>query len=189
MDSQTRHTDHRHATRSRGLTLLELLITLTIAVIIATVAIPALHTLIMSNRMSTQLSEWLTALQAARSHAISHQQHVVICPSADQNACVSSTVWQNGWITFADRNLNQQHDRDESLSRVNNTTLTDMSIMSSNGRQRIAFQADGSAGGSNTTLTFCDARGAAHARAIIIAVNGRPRLASARADGTALSCP
>lgn len=189
MDSQTRYTGRKQTPQSRGLTLIELLITLTIAVIIATTAIPALHTLIMSNRMSTQLSEWLTTLQAARSQAISHQQHVVICPSTDRNACVSSTVWQNGWIAFADRNLNKEHDRDESLLRVNNTALTDLRINSSNGRQRIAFQADGSAGGSNTTLTFCDARGAAAARAIIIAANGRPRLASTRADGTALSCP
>jgi len=189
MDSQTHHTTHKQTPRSRGLTLIELLITLTIAVIIAAVAIPALHTLIKTNRMSTQLSEWLTILQAARSQAISHQQHVVICPSTDQNGCANTTQWQNGWITFADRNLNQQHDRDESLSRVNNTALTDLRISSSNGRQRIAFQADGSAGGSNTTLTFCDVRGAAAARAIIIAVNGRPRLASTRADGTALSCP
>lgn len=189
MDSQTHHTGRKQIPRSRGLTLIELLITLSIAVIIAIVAIPALHTLIMSNRMSTQLSEWLTALQGARSQAISHQQHVVICPSTDQNACANTTQWQNGWIAFADRNLNKEHDRDESLLRVSNIASTNLRIASSNGRQRIAFQSDGSAGGSNTTLTFCDARGATRARAIIIAVNGRPRLVSTRSDGTTLVCP
>lgn len=181
---------HRpHQRQQHGVTLLELLVTLTVALILSTTVIPALHVLLMNNRMSTQVNELLTTLQGARSSAIAHQQRTVLCPSIDQSACVNSNAWQRGWIVFADRNANQQHDSDESLSRVNNTPTANLTIISNSGRTRIIFQADGTAGGSNTTLTLCDARGAEQARAIIIALNGRPRVARTKSDGGPLNCP
>jgi hypothetical protein len=36
--------------------------------------------------------------------------------------------------------------------------------------------------------TFCDERGAAHARVVIIDVNGRPRSSDKQADGTSPVC-
>jgi hypothetical protein len=41
----------------------------------------------------------------------------------------------------------------------------------------------------NGTIVFCDARGSAHARAIIISHTGRPRVAQRDADGKPLRCP
>jgi type IV fimbrial biogenesis protein FimT len=42
---------------------------------------------------------------------------------------------------------------------------------------------------SNGTFTFCDERGAAAAKALIIAKSGRVRVSDKAVDGTALQCP
>jgi type IV fimbrial biogenesis protein FimT len=42
---------------------------------------------------------------------------------------------------------------------------------------------------TNGTLVFCDARGAAHARAVVISYTGRPRIATTRPGGSPLRCP
>lgn len=176
-------------TANSGLTLFELLITLSIIAILAGIVAPGLHTLIMNNRMTTRFDELFTAVQGTRSQAIARRQQVVLCPSADQATCLDSSAWQTGWLMFADRNGNKQFDTNETLLRAYRAGDAGLSIASNSGRQRIAMQADGSTAGSNATLTFCDQRGAQQARAIIIALNGRPRAARTHSDGSALICP
>ena len=41
---------------------------------------------------------------------------------------------------------------------------------------------------TNGTITFCDERGAAHARAVIISYTGRPRVSDRTASRQLLSC-
>ena len=180
---------HTRQPHPAGLTFIELLTTLAILAILATTALPTLRTLLMDNRMNTQINALFTALQYARSLAITRQQHTLMCPSTDQTGCADAVIWQSGWIMFADGNANQRRDTGEPLARVQTQTAPGLTITAGGGRKRIVFQSDGTAGGSNLTLTFCDARGAPQARAIILATTGRPRISRTAADGGALSCP
>lgn len=52
----------------------------------------------------------------------------------------------------------------------------------------VVFQPEGGSGGANDTFTFCDTRGAAKARAIVLSNTGRARIADKRPGGKALVC-
>jgi type IV fimbrial biogenesis protein FimT len=85
-----------------GFTLIELIITLAIAAILMTVAIPNFQTFVLNNRISTQANDFLTALSLARSEAIKRATRVSICKSANGTGCTTSGSWAQGWIVFID---------------------------------------------------------------------------------------
>lgn len=91
--------------RTRGFTLLELLVTLALVAILAALAAPSFTTLINSNRLSGAANDIVAALQVARMEAVRRGENVVICPSADGATC-SGTDWSR-MIVFSDRNGNQ----------------------------------------------------------------------------------
>lgn len=89
-----------------GLTLLELLVTLSIAAILVTLGVPGFQDLVRNNRAATQANELLTALNLARSEAIKRGARVSVCasdaPLAATPTCSGSNAWNGGWIVFTD---------------------------------------------------------------------------------------
>lgn len=94
-----------------GFTLLELMVTIAIAGILAGLAIPSFTSIIASNQLTTSANELVTALNLARSEAIKRGIQVTI-----RNKGVS-THWESGWDIFVDAN------DDETFSDNGNATL------------------------------------------------------------------
>jgi len=88
--------------KNTGFTLIELMLTLVVAVILVTVAIPGFRSLIQNNRSATQANELLTAFILARSEAVKRGSAISACASSDQSTCAASTNWATGWIVFTD---------------------------------------------------------------------------------------
>ena len=105
---------------TRGFTLIELMVTLTVATILITVAVPGFRTIIQNNRVSAQSNDLLTALTLARSEALKRGVQVSVCSSDDQADCdtVPNTDWENGWIVFVDDNSDGKKDAGEDIIRV-----------------------------------------------------------------------
>jgi type IV fimbrial biogenesis protein FimT len=179
----------RQASRGQqqGLTLPELLVSLTIVSTLTAGAVSQLHRLIQENRMTAEVNLFVTALQLARNEAVKHGRRVVLCPSMDQLNCGNSSAWSHGWMLFASDN--REHEPDETLLQSGNPLSADIAIHASNYRKRIVYQPDGSSGGSNSTFTFCDARRAARPRVICLSNSGRPRVSYRRCDGSPIRCP
>jgi type IV fimbrial biogenesis protein FimT len=175
--------DRRH----RGVTLPELVFTLAIATGLLGWGVPAFLDLRLDAARSQEVNQFVQAVYLARSEAIKRNGVVSLCPSRDGARCApSGTPWQAGWIVFvnSDRDSPAVRDEDEELLRV--YAPWDLGAVSAN-RPTLSFRAFGQVG-TTATFTFCDRRGPAAARAVIISQTGRPRVSDRSASDTALTC-
>ena len=172
--------------RQQGLTLPELLISLTVISTLSVSGISLFQHALQENRMAVDINQLTTALHLARSEAVKHGRRIVLCPRKQGNVCGSSPDWVNGWILFASDD--RERDPDETILQVGNPLSARINLRSSNHRKRIVYQQDGSSGGSNASFTFCDTRKLTKPRVICLSNTGRPRLSLTRCDGKTIDC-
>lgn len=89
--------------RSSGFTLIEALVTISIASILASIAIPSFTKMIESNRISAASNDFLSGLMYARSEAAKRSISVSICASSNGSSCNGHLDdYAAGWIIFTD---------------------------------------------------------------------------------------
>jgi type IV fimbrial biogenesis protein FimT len=109
---------------SRGVALIELLVTVSIVAIVLTLALPAFAKMVRDNRIAAASNTLLGTFQTARSEAVRRGHRVTVCVSTDHIACVDRDPpppgigWHHGWLTFADTNGNTLLDPDEEILAV-----------------------------------------------------------------------
>ena len=180
----------------RGFTLIELLVTISIAVILLTVAAPSFITFLQNNRLSTQTTELVTALQYAKSEAIKRNTIVSVCPVAGATTVCTggATAWSNGWTVMTDPNNDCVKDTGDEVLRA--WPAVDNVSVCFNAGTSVSLLYNGMTSNFGT-FRLCDDRGAASANAIILSQQGRTRRATDGADadtivevsGTNISCP
>ena len=97
---------------SRGFTLVEVMVVITISAILIAMAVPSFRTMIRSNEISSATNSVVAGLDVSRSEAIRRNTVVTMCRSIDaatpNPACSSAASgnfanndWAVGWIVFA----------------------------------------------------------------------------------------
>jgi type IV fimbrial biogenesis protein FimT len=170
-----------------GVTLIEMLFAVAILAIVCAGALPAFGNLMASSQSSNAHNALVAALNLARAQAATQQVDVAVCPSKDGSHCADSIWWQDGWIVFEDPNRDGKHDAAEHLIQVGQRQST-IAIASSIGRKHVGFRPDGSAAGSNLTLTICDRRGKTGANTVVVNNAGRIRAGRASAKQATAAC-
>lgn len=158
---------------AKGLTLIEILITLAVLAILASIGLPAFSGLLAEARMTAKSNTLMAHVQYARHAAVTLRTHVVACPSRDLQQCAGNR-WDQGWIVFIDPNNNGRPDQPEDILRV--IAAEPKLLIHSAGRHRVRFQPTGGAFGSNLTIRVCDPAGRAKPRAVVVSNPGRARV-------------
>ncbi len=100
---------------ARGFTLVELVITMTLASILVGMGVPALRSLMERNWRASLTNHLVSDLMLARSEAVKRGGYVTLCHSSDESAC--NGTWADGWILFVDSDGDQTLDSGEELLR------------------------------------------------------------------------
>jgi len=185
---------------SKGFTLIELMITLSVVAILAAIAAPSFSQMIRDHRMTTRANDFLAELQLAKSEAIRRGVQVTML-----SASGTDEVWDDGWNTFTDwdrdenitgLDANADNDCDvedlDCLLREQNSISNSMTIRSGGTYdQWISFSpvggVRGSGGLANGTFTICEAGAVAGSgKRIILSASGSARVIDGEGNG---GCP
>lgn len=178
-----------------GFTIIELLIVLAIAAVLATIGGPAMANFIKENRLQSKTHAVMADILHARSEAATRKKNVVMCRSADSDAatpsCGGSTQdWgTGGYITFVDEDVNFTFSTGDLLLRRGAKATDDVTLLTNGtANNDIRYSPEGSLneGGSTARFAICDDRpdSSGFGRRIDIPPHGRPRIISGISDCT-----
>lgn len=187
------HTGRRAGRAARGFTLIELMITLTVAGILGMVAAPAMSVFLKNSGLRGSAYELMGALTLARGEAIKRGTRAVLCQRAASTAGNSSNTltcggdagdWSTGWLVFLDE------DNDKSFNPANGDILLDTGSALAHGVrlrtnsqavQALTYLPSGAAQISAAAhFVLCDEREESFGRQVSVSLVGRPVLV----DGT-----
>jgi len=146
--------------RQHGFSLLELMITLTVAAILLVIAVPSFRDVIHRNQVSSVSNEMLASLAYARTEAITRGQLVSMCPSENGTSCTSGgQAFGSGWLVYSYPagvvSANKPYDSTKSILLRATTMRTGVSVQSRSA-EIVTFGQQGQLKSATTspTLTF-----------------------------------
>ena len=168
---------HGHGTGSpipHGITVLELLITMSVISLLLVTGVPALQKFSWHQQIKAATTALQQDLLAARGDAVLNGRIVIACPGTPTDGCLGSSDWSGGWIVFPDDNGDRQRQASEVLLRYAGASAR-VRITGAPSRTDLRFFPGGATPGSNGTIGLCGLAGPAQARKLVISNIGRIR--------------
>ena len=158
----------------RGLSLIELIVTMAIAAIVLGVGVPTFGNVMADNGMATNANRFVSSINLARSSAVRFQRNAIICASSNYNAttptCDTGTDWSDGWIVYVDKDRDGAVDADEVQSVFE--PMSDNVTFASGTVASFTYDARGFVNNGDN-LTLCDNRTGEMGRQVRINAAGR----------------
>jgi type IV fimbrial biogenesis protein FimT len=170
----------------RGLTLWELLCALAIAAVTLTAAVPIFRGFLLDARLTADVNGFVLAVQIARSEAAKRGRPVIVCKTDNTFRCGDAALPVDaGWMVFV--NVDDEYPPRRSPSEPL-LYMYEPEIAGTVVSNRPYYEFRVSRRSTNGTTVFCDERGSAAAKAVIVSYTGRPRVDRVDADRHPLRC-
>jgi type IV fimbrial biogenesis protein FimT len=166
-----------------GFSLVELMVTVAIATILASLAVPSFRTTLVGQTVESTADTLVSDIRFARSEAIKRTNRVTICGSSTGTSCYGANAWHNGWIVFVDDDGDGVVDTGDVVLRVQSavTGISSIAATDGNARSHFVFQATGwSQSASQSFFVTPTAGSGVAARLVCVSNKGR---AAIRAKG------
>lgn len=141
--------------RMRGFTLVELIVAMVVAGVVAAIAIPNFRLLILNQQSEAIGEELISSFQFARSEAIKRSGFVTVCPSNTGTSCGGS--WGNGLLIIVDGAVanGASIDLQDSADRLNYIQFTnDEAVINASGPAFVRYNSRGMMVNAATGVTF-----------------------------------
>lgn len=126
-----------------GITLIELIITLSIAMVLLAIAVPSFQTVMTTNTLATTTNTISASIALAKSEAVTRGKRVSICPSMNTNesepVCDIDGHWSDGWVVFVDNGDRLSIDGDDEILKIVQSIDETAEIMSYDYSQGISI--------------------------------------------------
>lgn len=156
---------------TKGLSLLELMITVAIAAMMAAVGVPALRNFNQKIEARADISGIYMAIQIARSHAVTQSKFTTMC-GLEGGKC--SKNWGKNLTIFEDSNKNRIMDAGETVIQRLPNIASKYKELKFN-RTHLTYRPTGRSPTSAGSLVYCYKSSAPHSKAWVIAASGRIR--------------
>ncbi|MCD8523283.1 MAG: GspH/FimT family pseudopilin [Saccharospirillaceae bacterium] len=160
------HSDHH------GFTLVEVMVTTTIAILLLTVGVPAMNSFISRTEARQDIGRLNQMISFTRTQALLRGSRTTLCPLNASLQC--SNLWNDTLSVFTDTNNNRALDTGEQLLFTLPANQNRNVLRSFNSRI-ISFDERGFAGVNTGSLSYCHIGGIPTGVAFIISRNGRVR--------------
>lgn len=179
---------------NKGFSLIELLVTITVALILTFIAIPTFYDITTLSRTEAIQDEIIGALRFARYNAMINNRQIIVCRSSNNKTCDNTSDWNGEWIIFED------YDYSNSCNSPDGITCSDggkilgvrggfsntIKVTKNNKiRNFIKFNPMGEAPGYPCTFSICSSNGEI-AKGVTLSMIGRVRK---RISNEAINCP
>lgn len=160
--------------RQTGVTLMEMLIVVAIAAILATIAGPSFGDFVNNTRLNSTMTQLASDLNRARIEAIKRNSWVLICVgNAAGTDCGTGPNWQNGWVVCLDSEPDGSCDAstaDQPNPIAVHQAINPRLTLTKDNAAAIRFNPNGTQGtGAAATLTLCCRANASNSVASIAA--------------------
>ncbi len=162
---------------SRGLTAVELLLTLFLIASTMTIATPSFQEILTSGEVDVAMNRLTASLSTAKTIAVTSGETVTLCGSASTIACGDS--WNDGILLYIDRNEDRQLDPSDTLIQwISMADFTgDITWRAFGSQHYLLFEANGVVRSQNGRFTLCPrTSNSDHAATIVLNRTARTRM-------------